>query len=188
MKLIIAIIILSGCGTADKLLDDVQEQDQNPHRYSMEDHNPIFNQYAAGFPSNTKQIPIVFVDTLEGKAGVCYSWTSGHREIEINKETWDAYSDKRRRWLIWHELGHCELGKRHVNLHINNDDEMCDDNTEEYKCGGYTPLSVMRWYIPYDLQVDAMCGRKETDELSRLFCDSVGLYDKFKILLRGIYD
>lgn len=164
-KLIVIVLVFLACITysvANKLLKD------------FKDHNPIFDSYAKGFPSNIKQIPIVFADEVEN-AGTCHSWFNGYREIEINRKMWNGYSDSQRRWLIWHELGHCELSKDHVNLHINADNEVCIDNEEKYKCRYYTPLSIMRWYVPHARQIPIMCKRKEIDKLSRLFCDNIGL-------------
>lgn len=180
MKLIIAFMFYacSGCGMADKLPTDVNGKNDNPPKYSMQDHNPIFDEYTTDFPSNTKQIPIVFVEDMKDKAGVCYRWPNGHREVEINETTWVNYSDSQRRWLIWHELGHCELDMGHMNVHMNDDDEVCveEDGDDEHKCQDHTMLSVMRWHMPHDYEISNMCAREETDGLSRAYCDSLGLW------------
>jgi len=175
---IIAILYVTyaciGCGMAGKLPGDVAVQSTTAYKYSMKDHNPVFDAYTKGFPSNIKRIPIVLVDKMK-YAGLCHGWESGHREIEINKKLWNTYSDKQRHWLIWHELGHCGLNKKHVNIHINTDGEICTDDDEKYKCRDYISLSVMRWYVPKSDEIDDMCGRSETDKLSRLLCDKLGL-------------
>ena len=141
----------------------------------MKDHNKIFDVYSNGFPSNIKQIPIVLANDIK-EAGLCWRYEDGHREIEINQQLWTQYDDNKRYWLIWHELGHCsELNKNHINLHISANGEICNDDTEEYKCDDDTPLSVMRWYIPRTDQVSEICNTIEIDTFSKSLCNNIGL-------------
>ncbi|MBX2817017.1 MAG: hypothetical protein KTR24_13510 [Saprospiraceae bacterium] len=49
-------------------------------------------------------------------SGVC----RGNHNIEIEKLYWDGLSDAEREGLIFHELGHCELDRRHRNDLLSN--------------------------------------------------------------------
>ncbi len=56
---------------------------------------------------------IEFSETaLEGASGLCYL---GEHHIIINKENWFRFSERFRSFLLFHELGHCELDRRHRN-------------------------------------------------------------------------
>lgn len=45
--------------------------------------------------------------------GVCVTYTDGTKEIFIKKDWWDVQGDEFRESLIFHELGHCSLGREH---------------------------------------------------------------------------
>ena len=56
---------------------------------------------------------IEFRDAVSTESGgVCYL---GRHHIQIEKFYWDGYNDLQREGLIFHELGHCELGRLHKN-------------------------------------------------------------------------
>lgn len=170
MRLLIAIsYIIIGCGAVNKI--DWLQNNKNSSKYTMNDHNEIFEQYMDGFPNRLYNIPIVFVDKMHN-AGVCYGWSNGHREIEINKEMWDTFSENQKLWLIWHEMHHCVNNAGHSNDHIS-DSGKCNDDTKTYSCGLATPLSIMRWYLPMDFQILKMCNTPGIDAISGMFCNNV---------------
>lgn len=46
--------------------------------------------------------------------GVCRTWSNGDREVLINKNWWtNSGTDRSRRILIFHELGHCYFNRSH---------------------------------------------------------------------------
>lgn len=57
----------------------------------------------------------------EKKAGICMTYskqemlgrTQVYEEILINEVHWQQYNEDKRKWLIFHEMGHCALGKEH---------------------------------------------------------------------------
>ncbi|MEM6804053.1 MAG: putative metallopeptidase [Bacteroidota bacterium] len=58
-------------------------------------------------------LSIQFRDAVSKESGgVCYL---GQHRIEIEKFFWDDANDAQREGLIFHELGHCELDRRHRN-------------------------------------------------------------------------
>jgi hypothetical protein len=60
-------------------------------------------------------IPIQFSNLEHPKIGVCTIWTTGERQIQIDREAWTSLSDSERIGLIFHELGHCDLNRGHIN-------------------------------------------------------------------------
>jgi hypothetical protein len=66
------------------------------------------------FKTDTHSIDIRFVDEMttsyEGAVGYCYRATNS---IEILRSYWKETSPIRQQMLIFHELGHCLLGKKH---------------------------------------------------------------------------
>lgn len=67
----------------------------------------------------TSQIPVYFGDLKEGIAGVCHYFRIGSGPIrwgyvEIDREYWGVISEFQKINLIFHELGHCVLGRDHV--------------------------------------------------------------------------
>lgn len=64
-------------------------------------------------------IPINFGDNdIENPdfKGVCRTYADGSKEILIRKSWWNTVSDTFKESLIFHELGHCRLGRDHIDL------------------------------------------------------------------------
>lgn len=54
---------------------------------------------------------------VDGASGYCYL---GEHHIVIDKAEWTALTDTQKEYLIFHELGHCELNRRHKNDQFDN--------------------------------------------------------------------
>lgn len=54
---------------------------------------------------------------VDGASGYCYL---GNHHIVIDKSEWTALTDTQKEYLIFHELGHCELNRRHKNDQFDN--------------------------------------------------------------------
>ncbi len=119
MKYII-LLLLIGCGSGEIKLP----KDTDPT------FTPYIHEFQKAWGKDIKT-PINFGDMDKGIAGVCHSWTNGHTEIEIDKDFWDYAMEYQKEVLIFHELGHCELDRRH------------DFGTVELD-GNTCPSSVMR--------------------------------------------
>jgi len=116
----VAFVLCTGCGRA------------NPG-YVNDTTDEVFIPYMEAFGEEcaVPYIPIRIGFGLydETKAGICMAYvtnkmlggTGTYEEILINKEHWDNYGDEKRKWLIFHEMGHCALGKGHSD---NEDDIM----------------------------------------------------------------
>lgn len=77
---------------------------------------PYVNEYVAykGRGLNY-DIPIQFAELNGNTVGVCTRWSTGERQIQIDKEYWDNWLDEgERREVIAHELGHCDLNRDHT--------------------------------------------------------------------------
>jgi hypothetical protein len=64
--------------------------------------------------------------------GVCISYTNGHKEVQIDPDSWFNFDENYKEELIFHELGHCILGREHDTSYI-----------DEYR----VPKSIMYPYI-----------------------------------------
>ena len=112
-------------------------------------HNPptdaVFVKYIKKFNTEmnmSTNISTTFGTMKEKYAGVCHSWTNGHREITINKKHWDNYSDKQREQLIFHELGHCALNREHHNDDtITLNGTLCPDSIMRSKMFNYFEIA-----------------------------------------------
>jgi hypothetical protein len=60
------------------------------------------------------QISMYFDNLDSPTAGICYRYSDGTREIYIDKLQWDNMSLYSRQVLIFHEMGHCDLGLKHA--------------------------------------------------------------------------
>ncbi len=47
--------------------------------------------------------------------GQCLTYSNESRTITIDKEIWSVLDDYEKEYLMFHELGHCVLGKDHFN-------------------------------------------------------------------------
>lgn len=73
---------------------------------------PYLEAYETEKGSKSRPVSIVFGDTGE-MVGLCYSYNTGDRRIVVNRDYWTRVSDEFRTTLIFHELGHCDLGQDH---------------------------------------------------------------------------
>jgi len=62
-------------------------------------------------------LEIVFVDFLADANGICYS--SQHK-IELDRDDWSRMDTQTKEWVVFHELGHCILGRGHINSQLPN--------------------------------------------------------------------
>ena len=114
--------------------------------------NPAFSSHIQNFESKAKSelglasysigdVPINFGDTEDPKFdGVCFTYPNGQKEVVIKKAWWDGASPTAREVLIFHELGHCALGRTgHTNGTISH--------------GGNTfKLSIMHEKVPRSVE------------------------------------
>ena len=122
-------LFLSSCGLPLPFVSDKvpkNEGDERLHESSDQTFSSYVEKYeqqgrAITGDSNFKveDIPINFGDT-ENPAfqGVCFEYPDGKKEIIIRKSWWDNVDQKYRESLLFHELGHCHLGREHLDQEV----------------------------------------------------------------------
>lgn len=133
MKIFLALtlcILLQGCGTNLIM----------PFAKSGPEFIPHI-EYFTTLTGRTTYVPINF-GNVEPHAAVCH--TIGiYKWIEVDKPYWSQATNVERRALVLHELGHCELGKPHVEAELEDTcqasimhpillDEVCYNNHETF--------------------------------------------------------
>lgn len=69
-------------------------------------------KYNQSYPTNT--LMLQFGELKYPVVGNCASYTNGERIVTIDKNYWALAGDGLREELVYHELGHCLLGRGHV--------------------------------------------------------------------------
>ena len=94
------------------------------------DVDPAFEDYVQSFIAEAavRGKDINFDDTgllvefsdqiVNGASGYCFL---GEHHIVIDKTEWNALTENQKEFLMYHELGHCELDRRHKNTQFNDD-------------------------------------------------------------------
>ena len=94
-----------------------------------------FDSYVNKFESKINKkvnVDVKFAPQEHPTVGVCITYTNGQREIEIDQIYWEGASAAHKEVLIFHEFGHCILGRDH-------DTSLLD--------GYFMPKSIMYPYI-----------------------------------------
>lgn len=124
MKYIITCFLLVGCAgfSTIKVADIDPEFDYYVEKY-RELKKDALNK------SMKKNITIYFYSLGDSTIGVCQWYSDGSREILIDPNFWYSPSttEKDREVLMYHELGHCDLDRDHIDP---------SSIMEEYHIGG----------------------------------------------------
>jgi hypothetical protein len=99
--------------------------------------DPAFNKYVASFEAtyNVKvQVNITFKAQPEPRVGVCYTQNGVGKLINIDPVYWSQIDEEGKELLMYHEFGHCVLGRSHRSDYMNMD-------------GDYVPASIMNPYM-----------------------------------------
>lgn len=135
------LILLVSCGKNPFMKDHFHNPENRDPRTNTTT-NAVFQPYIEDFEYDYDQyigdIPMNFADLEGNRVGVCYTWSSGHAEIEIDRTFWADATELERKAVVYHELGHCELGRDHF-------DEMKEDG-----CAA----SIMNWILVRDSCMD----------------------------------
>lgn len=153
MLLIIA-VLFTGCGDGDQEIGAEQKLADLIHQSNPLADDTVrpyiekeFRQYADSFCDDYgKSISIsisfgktvsdqVHDDTENDTAAICEMHPlAGFKRIRVMKSKWDSLEDVFKKFVIYHELGHCILGRGHTN------------NTMENKKWGTVPSTIMTSY------------------------------------------
>ena len=110
-----SVLVLSSCGA----LDDRSGSGKPPQQVRNVSSELLFA--VESFEAiHGKQIsyPVVLGDPGQGLAGVCWSWTNGARSVIIDKASLSGMTTDMIEEIVWHELGHCTLGRGHNDLNV----------------------------------------------------------------------
>jgi len=101
------IVIATGCSEDEPVYDVPPEFQTYVDRFIVE-----AAKYGQDIDFSDTGLSIQFRDAVDQETGgVCL----GNHQIEIEKFFWDDLSEFDKEGLIFHELGHCELGRPHRN-------------------------------------------------------------------------
>lgn len=73
---------------------------------------PYLDHFKALYKANVS-IRIEFGDVQYPTVAVCFRWSDGYRDIDVNEKAWKETGDLGKEQLIFHELGHCILNREH---------------------------------------------------------------------------
>ena len=143
MKLlnVILLFLLVSCGLPKQDLQDPRESTASSSELSNYVHDFEDSYFTYTNRNLIVQTPIHFSNRIynykdsngNAPAGICLKWIKGNEyitEILIRESLWNVLSENSKTVLIFHELGHCELNKKH--------------NSSKIKG---IPLSIMNPYI-----------------------------------------
>lgn len=114
MKKLIPLLFLMSCG---KSIQDFLHINGSPIKKSKTDIT--FNKFVESFSEQFDviiNVPIIFKKINYNYAGVCIKYSTGYKEIQINSIHWENYSLEQKEQLVYHELGHCVLNRKHNDL------------------------------------------------------------------------
>jgi hypothetical protein len=146
--LLIAILLMtSSCG----LILDGDVKEGQTRQFSETDKTLL--PYVVAFEEQAKvqlddenfkvgDVPINFGDTTDTRYdGVCVKYPDGTREILLKKKWFDRASEVQKEILIYHELGHCRLNRKH-----NSSSAMAYDNHLSIKVSIMNPVVPSAYY------------------------------------------
>lgn len=137
LLLFLTTLVLTSCGIPLPLQKDLVIKDLNAVR-QFATTDSTFASYVQEFELRGRiitndgsfsvgDIPINFGDTEnESFQGVCFEYPDGTKEVIVRRSWWDAVDEDYRESLLFHELGHCRLGRDHL-------DDVRSSSTETHK-------------------------------------------------------
>lgn len=149
------LILFTSCG---KLIPDFLNEQEGGRKYNST--NSDFKSYVSRFERfyglAISDIPINYENLPSSTLGLAISYTDGTKEIHINVGLWKHLSEGQREQVIWHELGHAELNRDHLDGMTDLDGQSC------YK-------SIMNAYAPNDYEIDKCYHPKHNYYIDELF-------------------
>lgn len=161
------LFLLYSCGSP--FLPDYVERERKESYFSESD--PMFDELKKEFEKEyyfetgeTKSIDHININLSTkyhfeknpNSVGVCYYTKSmSNNEILINANKWYDKSDICKKFIIYHELGHCSLGRSHVDTHLS------VMNPTVLKCskfGDYYSLMINEFFLETKEAINALKG------------------------------
>lgn len=121
---LLLMLVFTGCGMPLGKKDGlVRVEGVTTKRHSTTD--PRFSTYIQKFEDKAASetstsdfkvgdVPVNFGDTTKPNYdGVCLLYPDGTKEVIIKKSWWKSANKVSKKIMIFHELGHCRLGRKH---------------------------------------------------------------------------
>ena len=110
------ITTFQSCGIIHR---DFRPAEHKPNQQTNPEFYPYIQEFESYSKLNTSQVPISFANLEGNTAGVCHYFRMGEGPIrwgyiEIDEPNWKLMSQNQKVNLIFHELGHCVLGRDHT--------------------------------------------------------------------------
>lgn len=132
MRFMFIAMLLTACGTAPTSIDVKEPTHGYRPTVVHAELAPLVDKFKDLYKIQFN-IRVEFFDLDSPSAGMCYSWSNGHREIDIDQEEFEYMDEYEQEILVFHELGHCILNRGH-------------DDTD-YAGDWIGPNSIMNPYI-----------------------------------------
>ncbi len=100
------LLLVSSCAPADPGNNYTASPEIEPYLLSFQD-----DARTHGVLITFHGIDVKFGNLPAPTVGICYP---GQLRVVVDERVWDTYDSYRREVVIYHELGHCLLGKGHV--------------------------------------------------------------------------
>jgi len=104
--------MLGGCGP----LVYVENYDPRTVRGIPEDVRPYIQLFEDAAGRAVADIPFGWRKFRGERIGVCTKHGGAYPEVHLDPEYWAEATDVEREMLVFHELGHCDLGRRHCEV------------------------------------------------------------------------
>lgn len=108
-------LLCSSCGQSSSAREEPRVEEEIKEYYDRFQEYYGINPY---YVSATFEEELVGDDGNEDVVGICKRWKSGKAEIVLERPYWNGLSDYGREELVFHELGHCVLGRGHNNENV----------------------------------------------------------------------
>lgn len=84
-----------------------------------------------------------YIENIEtrGTLGQCKSYSNGSKKVVVDEPSWNTSSEAEREYLVFHELGHCVLGRSHIDTKDENGICLSIMQSGEGECEGKYDIS-----------------------------------------------
>lgn len=142
VSLLVLLSLITSCGVAKNQKHTQHLEGTKQYAVSAS----VFKSYITSFEEEAAKnlsepgfkvgdIPINFGDTTKDEFdGVCNTYSDGTKEILIKKSWWESTDNTQREIMIFHELGHCRLGRDH------DEEILTSSSNKTYKASMMNPV------------------------------------------------
>lgn len=79
--------------------------------------SPYINEFLdIGQVQNLPETEVILGEVPGEAIGVCNHYSNGKKQIILDHSYWNQATEVEKTILVWHELGHCVLDRRHMDI------------------------------------------------------------------------